>query len=76
MKSSLFRDAFTKKHEVVEDTELLRTYHGYISLISCVMGGNIKGILPITYMHDIKLQTHHCYQEMNVRIPNNCIYFS
>ena len=44
MKSSLFRDAFTKKHGEVEETELLRTYHGYISLISCFMGGNIKGI--------------------------------
>ena len=44
MKSSLFGDAFTKKHGEVEETELLRTYHGYISLISCFMGGNIKGI--------------------------------
>ena len=32
------------RHGEVEETELLRTYHGYISLISCFMGGNIKGI--------------------------------
>ena len=57
MKSSLFKDAFTKKHSEEEETELLRTYHGYISLISCFMGGNIKGIKPIMYMHNIKLQT-------------------
>ena len=44
MKSSLFTGAFTKNHDEVEETELLRTDHGYISLISCFMGGNIKGI--------------------------------
>ena len=69
MKSSLFGDAFTKKQGEVEETGLLRTYNGYTSLISCFMGGNIKGIKPIMYMHNIKLQT-----QISPSPRNECAY--